>query len=94
MSWVVAVLLLALVVVLKTLGGSKSFIGFVGEQGVRSKLNLLDKSKYLIINDLMIPNSRGSGTSQIDHVIIFPGGVIAVFHKSTYMEEVMIEDGQ
>lgn len=82
MSWVLAVLVLAIIVALSALDKSKYFIGFVGEQGVRSQLNKLDKSKYLVINDLMISNVHGNGTSQIDHIVVFPGGIIAVETKN------------
>ena len=82
MSWIVGIIFLAAAVALSQLSHSKSFIGFVGEQGVRSQLSKLDKSKYLIINDLMIPNGRGNGTSQIDHVVVGPGGIAVIETKN------------
>ncbi|EJY57205.1 nuclease-like protein [Alicyclobacillus sacchari] len=67
---------------LKILNQSKSFIGFLGERGVRSRLDKLDKSRYCVINDLLIPHYRGNGTSQIDHVVVFSGGVAVIETKN------------
>lgn len=79
---VILPILIVLVVILKILDSSKVFTGFLGEQGVRSELKQLDETKYHIINDLMIPNSRGNGTSQIDHVVVSNFGVCAIETKN------------
>ena len=80
-GWIIMLLILV-AVALKLLDSSKTFTGFLGEQGVRSHLNKLDKAKYLIINDLMIQNHRGDGTSQIDHVVVFRGGLVVIETKN------------
>ena len=82
MSWIVGIIFFAAIIALSKLSHSKSFIGFVGEQGVRSQLNKLDKSKYFVVNDLMIPNGRGNGTSQIDHVVVGPDGIAVIETKN------------
>ncbi|WDL99787.1 nuclease-related domain-containing protein [Alicyclobacillus sp. ALC3] len=78
---VILPILIVIVVVLKILDNSRKFTGVLGEQGVRVRLSKLDKSRHLILNDVMIPKP-GGGTSQIDHVIVCRAGVIAVETKN------------
>ncbi|WP_029421772.1 nuclease-related domain-containing protein [Alicyclobacillus macrosporangiidus] len=83
MQWPVLLpILIVIVIVLKVLDSSKTFTGFLGEQGVRSQLNRLDKSKYLVIDNLMVPRYDGNGTSQIDHVVVFRGGLAVIETKN------------
>lgn len=55
--------------------------GFFGELFIRFILRFLDKDKYIVINDVLIPTVDGK-TSQIDHVIISIYGIFVVETKN------------
>lgn len=58
-------------------------LGHRGESIVRSRLDELDKTKYSVLNDLLIPNSKSkSGTSQVDHVVVSQHGVFVIETKN------------
>ncbi|WAH37044.1 NERD domain-containing protein [Alicyclobacillus dauci] len=58
-------------------------LGHRGESIVRSRLSELDKTKYIVLNDLLIPNAKSkSGTSQIDHVVVSQYGVFVIETKN------------
>ncbi|WAH40676.1 NERD domain-containing protein [Alicyclobacillus fastidiosus] len=58
-------------------------LGHRGESIVRSRLDELDTSKYIVVNDLLIPNQKSkSGTSQIDHVVVSRYGVFIIETKN------------
>lgn len=80
--WIMALIIIVVVIALKRLDGSKTFTGFLGEKSVRTHLNHLDQSKYFIINDLMVTNASGNGTSQIDHVVVFRSGLAVIETKN------------
>lgn len=54
--------------------------GFFGEKAVSTFLSTLDPSKYLIINDLLIP--KGQKTAQIDHVVVSNYGIFVIETKN------------
>jgi uncharacterized paraquat-inducible protein A len=54
--------------------------GIIGEKTVSSILNLLDKSNYKIINNILL--KTGEVTSQIDHVVISSFGVFVIETKN------------
>lgn len=54
--------------------------GFFGEKAVSTFLSTLDPSKYLIINDLLIP--AGQKTAQIDHVVVSNYGIFVIETKN------------
>jgi len=54
--------------------------GYLGEKSVVFFLSQLDPSKYRVINNLMLNN--GSGTSQIDHVVISGFGIFVIETKN------------
>lgn len=54
--------------------------GFFGEKAVSIFLSTLDPSKYLIINDLLIP--AGPKTAQIDHVVVSNYGIFVIETKN------------
>jgi hypothetical protein len=63
---------LAAVLILKSL--MPKVLGHSGESIVRSRLS----AKYVVLNNLLIPNTKSkSGTSQIDHVVVSPYGVLS-----------------
>ena len=54
--------------------------GFIGEHRVAKQFSKLELEGYRIINDTMLQTKRG--TSQIDHVILTPFGIIVVETKN------------
>lgn len=54
--------------------------GFIGEKIVSIHLKTLPSSNYKIINDLILPTTRG--TSQIDHVVISKYGIFVIETKN------------
>lgn len=54
--------------------------GFVGEKGVSALLRLLDKNKYMILNDILLHNENKS--AQIDHIIISNYGIFVIETKN------------
>ncbi|MCL6518054.1 nuclease-related domain-containing protein [Alicyclobacillus sp.] len=81
-AWIVAAVILVVVLGLKMLERSRGFTGFLGERGIQSRLNELDPSKYHVMNNLLVPNAKGDGTSQIDHLVVFGGGVAVIETKN------------
>ncbi len=58
-------------------------IGNTGEKHVSNWLAGLDSESYLVINDMVIPDTHeGSGTTQIDHVVLSPYGIFVVETKN------------
>lgn len=55
--------------------------GYLGELRIRLWLKFLDKKKYRIINDVMIPAGEGK-TSQIDHIIVSIYGIFVIETKN------------
>lgn len=55
--------------------------GQLGERSVRLELDQLDKEKYLVLNDIYIPNEKGH-TSQIDHVVVSLYGIFVIETKN------------
>lgn len=55
--------------------------GFIGEKAAQMILNKLDKEKYYVLNDLLIPDSNGK-TTQIDHVVISQYGIFVIETKN------------
>ncbi len=58
------------------------FRGFMGEFWVRNELNKLPKSKYIILNDIMIQDDKG--THQIDHIVLSNYGIFVIEMKNYY----------
>lgn len=54
--------------------------GVIGEKSVSSILYFLDKSKYKVINDIVL--KKGTKTSQIDHVVISDFGIFVIETKN------------
>lgn len=54
--------------------------GYLGERTVVKQFEKLELEGYKILNNIMIPTSRG--TSQIDHVILSPYGIFVVETKN------------
>lgn len=58
------------------------FRGFMGEFWVRIELNKLPKDKYIVFNDIMIKNEKG--THQIDHIVLSNYGIFVIEMKNYY----------
>lgn len=54
--------------------------GYFGEKLVKLYLNKLDKTKYLVINNIML--QIGDKTTQIDHVVISNYGIFSIETKN------------
>lgn len=77
----ISIPLLIVLLILKSF--MPKLLGHRGESIVRARLGELDKTKYAILNDLLIPNSKSkSGTSQIDHVVVSSYGVFVIETKN------------
>lgn len=58
------------------------FRGFMGEFWVKLELNKLPKNKYIVLNDVMIGDEKG--THQIDHIILSNYGIFVIEMKNYY----------
>lgn len=58
------------------------FRGFMGEFWVKLELNKLPKEKYIILNDIMLKDEKG--THQIDHLILSKFGIFVIEMKNYY----------
>lgn len=54
--------------------------GVIGEKSISSILYFLDKSKYKVINDIVL--KKGTKTSQIDHIVISDFGIFVIETKN------------
>ncbi|MCI6713039.1 MAG: NERD domain-containing protein [Clostridium sp.] len=54
----------------------------MGEFWVRIELNKLPKDKYIVFNDIMIKNEKG--THQIDHIVLSNYGIFVIEMKNYY----------
>ena len=54
--------------------------GVIGEKSISSILYFLDKSKYKVINDIVL--KKGTKTSQIDHIVISEFGIFVIETKN------------
>ena len=79
------VLILTIVLVFLTVFLKKNypkFRGFMGEFWVKLELKKLPKDKYLILNDVMIIDEKG--THQIDHIVLSKFGIFVIEMKNYY----------
>jgi len=56
--------------------------GFMGEFWVKLELKKLPKDKYLVLNDIMIKDDKG--THQIDHLVLSKYGIFVIEMKNYY----------
>lgn len=54
--------------------------GAYGEHQVSRKLRRLKKSKYIVLNDILL--EYGNGTTQIDHIVISKSGIFVIETKN------------
>jgi hypothetical protein len=72
---------LIIIVIITVILNLPSVKGFFGEIFIRFLLRFLDKEKYIVVNDVLIPTLDGR-TSQIDHVIISIYGIFVIETKN------------
>jgi predicted RNA-binding Zn-ribbon protein involved in translation (DUF1610 family) len=77
MLYIYLLIMIAIIVILS----SPKIKGIIGEKSVSYKLNKLDKEKYFVINDLIIPTSNGK-TTQIDHIVVSEFGIFVIETKN------------
>ena len=58
----------------------ESITGEVGEQRIVEELNYLDKTQYLVLNDVLLENNNYY--SQIDHIIVSDYGIFVIETKN------------
>ena len=56
--------------------------GEIGESFVRGELNKLDKTNYIVLNDILLLSEGSLKTTQIDHVLISVYGVFCIETKN------------
>ena len=77
--YLIAFILIAAAFLLKRIGKRPSVIGKAGENKVARILDSLP-SAYKVLNNVIIPNQRG--TSQIDHIVVSPYGIFVIETKN------------
>lgn len=77
MIYILLIILLFVALLLK----SPTVKGYIGEKVVQAILNKLNPEKYLVLNDLLIPDTTGK-TTQIDHVVISTYGIFVIETKN------------
>lgn len=58
------------------------WIGWRGEKFVTKKLLQLDKTHYMVLNDLLLPSYGNLSTTQIDHVVVSNYGIFCIETKA------------
>ncbi len=58
------------------------FRGFMGEFWVKLELGKLPKDKYIVLNDIMLKDEKG--THQIDHLVLSVFGIFVIEMKNYY----------
>ena len=58
------------------------FRGFMGEFWVKLELGKLPKDKYIVLNDIMLKDEKG--THQIDHLVLSEFGIYVIEMKNYY----------
>ena len=58
------------------------FRGSMGEYWVKKELEQLPKEEYIVFNDIMIEDDKGS--HQIDHIVVSKFGIFVIEMKNYY----------
>lgn len=74
------IILIALYLILKIY--YPKFRGFMGEFWARLELRKLPKDQYIVLNDIMIKDEKG--THQIDHLVLSKFGIFVIEMKNYY----------
>lgn len=74
------IILIALCIILKVY--YPKFRGFMGEFWARLELRKLPKDQYIVLNDIMIKDEKG--THQIDHLVLSKFGIFVIEMKNYY----------
>ncbi len=68
-------------------------IGKSGENFVKRKLKELNPQYYKVLNDLLLPSSGNTVTTQIDHVVVSNYGIFVIETKN-YEGSIYGSEGQ
>lgn len=60
----------------------KSLTGAIGEAFVSRKLHELPEASYSILNNILLPSSGNTPTTQIDHIVVSIYGIFCIETKS------------
>ena len=71
-------ILCGIIIIIGIKYGSK-IIGWFGEHWTKQSLDVLDKNKYIVLNDIMI--SVNGKTHQIDHIVLSKYGIFVIETK-------------
>lgn len=77
--WYWALMIFCAITIFACIKYGVRIIGWFGEYWTKSSLYLLDKSKYIVLNDIMI--DVGDKTHQIDHVVLSKYGIFVIETK-------------
>ena len=77
---VIAVAVFVLLVWLRLTRAKRA--GKYGEANIKLRLSGLPEAEYTVFDDIMIPNASGTGTTQIDHVVVSPYGIFVIETKN------------
>ena len=77
--WYWALLILCGIVIFVCIKYGAKIIGWFGEHWTKSSLDVLDKNKYIVLNDVMIAVS--GKTHQIDHIVLSKYGIFVIETK-------------
>ena len=78
--WLIAVPLFVLYVLLRIY--YPKLKGMVGEYYVKRELSKLDPKHYFLLNDIMLPSSGHTNTTQIDHLVVSNYGIFSIETKN------------
>ena len=77
MLYIYLLIMIVIIIIVR----SPKIKGIIGEKSVSHQLSKLDKGKYFILNDIVIPSTDGK-TTQIDHVVVSPYGIFVIETKN------------
>ncbi|MGJ8657947.1 MAG: nuclease-related domain-containing protein [Akkermansiaceae bacterium] len=79
--WLIPILITLYIT--KELSRSPKFKGWLGEKIMYFfSLKKLNPEKYKLLHDLYLPRPDGTGTTQIDHLVISPHGIFVIETKN------------
>jgi hypothetical protein len=77
--WYWVILLLSGIIIFVCIKYGAKIIGWFGEHWTKQSLDVLDKDKYIVLNDIMI--SVNGKTHQIDHIVLSKYGIFVIETK-------------
>ena len=77
--WYWALIIICAIVIFICIKYGSKITGWFGEHWTKSSLDFLDKSKYIVLNDIMI--DVNDKTYQIDHIVLSKYGIFVIETK-------------